>query len=174
MIQKRCHTVFNAQNGWVLVKLLSCDAAEVRGQWSVQLGDGQTAADLDGVDGRQRRHAVVEVKELMAVHQHTEARVLTVDLNPERLLCDEGEVGYRSLLLAPVIRNTGVSQNLPVFELYAHIQSDVPAAARQTDVKTVRICVHDAHDGDFLPWPHSSPDAAAERHGQFLLLFFLR
>lgn len=48
---------------------------------SVQLGDGQTAADLYGVDGRQRRHAMVEVKELMAVHKHTEARVLTMDLN---------------------------------------------------------------------------------------------
>ncbi len=30
---------------------------------SVELGDGQAAADLYGVDGRQRRHAMVEVKE---------------------------------------------------------------------------------------------------------------
>ncbi len=29
----------------------------------------------------------------------------------------------------------------------------------------VRICIHDAHDGDFLPRSHPAPDAAAERHG---------
>ncbi len=58
------------------------------------------------------------------------------DTDPEGLLCDEGEVGYWPLLLAPAIRNAGVSQNLPVFEPHAHIQSDVPTAARQTDVKT--------------------------------------
>ncbi len=52
------------------------------GSWtSVELGDGQTAADLYGVDGRHRRHAMVEVKELMAVHEHAEARVLTMNLS---------------------------------------------------------------------------------------------
>lgn len=48
---------------------------------SVELGDGQTAADLYGVDGRHRRHTMVEVKELMAVHEHAEARVLAMKLN---------------------------------------------------------------------------------------------
>lgn len=143
-------------------------------QTSVQLGDGQTAADLYGVDGRQRRHAMVKAKEMMAVHEHKEARVLAMDLNPERLFCDEGEIWYRPLLLTPAIRNTGVSQNLPVFESYTHIQSHVFTAARQTDVETVWICVHDAHDRDFLPRSQSAPDAATERHGQFLLLIFLR
>lgn len=60
------------------------------------------------------------------------------DTDPERLFCDEGEIWYWPLLLTPVIRNTGVSQNLPVFESYTHIQSNVFTAARQTDVETVR------------------------------------
>lgn len=70
-------TVFSALDRW--------DDGEAAFTWkhqtSVQLGDGQTAADLYGVDGRQRRHAMVEVKKLMAVHQHEEARVFAMDLN---------------------------------------------------------------------------------------------
>lgn len=48
---------------------------------SVQLGDGHTATDLYGVDGRNRCHTVIEVEELMTVHQHAKPRVLAVDLN---------------------------------------------------------------------------------------------
>lgn len=137
---------------------------------SVEFGDGQAAADLDGVDGVQRHHAVVKVEELMTVYKHEETRMLTVDLNPEGLLCDEGEIRYRSLLVTPLVRHTGVSQDLPILKPHTHIKSHISTAACQTDVKTVRICAHNTHDGDLLARSQTSTDPSTERHGQFLLI----
>lgn len=47
---------------------------------SVQLGDAQAAADLDGVDGHQRADAVIEIEQRLTVQKHPEPLVLTVNL----------------------------------------------------------------------------------------------
>lgn len=93
----------------------------LRYQISVQLGDGHTAIDLYGVNGCNRCHAMIEVKELVTVYEHTKAGVLAMDLHPKRLPCNEGEIRYRPLLIAPGIRNAGVAQNITVVKPYAHV-----------------------------------------------------
>lgn len=51
---------------------------------SVQFGEAQAAADLDGVDGRQRTHAVTEIEQRLTVQQHAETLVLAVNLQLEK------------------------------------------------------------------------------------------
>lgn len=55
-----------------------------RHQISVQLGDGHTATDLYGVNGCNRCHAMIEVKELVTVYEHTKARVLAMDFHLQK------------------------------------------------------------------------------------------
>lgn len=49
-----------------------------------ELGDLQVSVDPNRVDGRQRFHSVVKVKELVSVHEYPEALVLAVDLHLQR------------------------------------------------------------------------------------------
>lgn len=47
---------------------------------SGQLGDGDAAFDPHGVDAAERRQPVLEVAELLAVHEHTETTALAANL----------------------------------------------------------------------------------------------
>lgn len=47
---------------------------------SRQFGDGDTAFDPQSVDVTQRCHSVVEVTQLLAIHEHTEPTSLAANL----------------------------------------------------------------------------------------------
>lgn len=48
---------------------------------SGQFGDGDAAFDPQRVDVAERRQPVVEVEQLLPVHEHTEPTLFTVNLN---------------------------------------------------------------------------------------------
>lgn len=90
-----------------------------------QFGDLKTPNYPDHINGLQRLYFVIKVKQLVSVHKDPKALVLTMDLNPKRLVRDEGEVSYGCLLLTPFPRNPCVPQELPFSESSAEFKGHI-------------------------------------------------
>lgn len=140
---------------------------------SGQFGDGDAAFDPHRVDVAQRRQSVREVKQLLAVHKHTEPTSLTVNLNLERLRSDEGEEGDGSVGVSPGPGHTGPAHDLSVPEPNAELQSHVgrglpgrSTAACQGNVEPVRTRVHNTNYYNLLPRPHPTCNVTSERNCQ--------
>lgn len=141
------------------------------------LGQSDIIVDVHAVYCPQVVHPVFEVKQVRAIHCHSETGVGHLDLNLKMLSRSEGEVarvaqvGQVALLLAPSLPDLTVPHNnlIPAFvKAWVKVENQVGCSA-EVDGELVWVRFDSSTDGDQVPVLESARKVLSKRHRQVLL-----